>query len=237
MVASNKESNKVNILSHMLSAMNNTEEGKPHLSHKELLSNVFILFVAGHETTSSALSWAFLELAKNPSVQEKLYQEIHSAVGNRSPSFDELDLPYLNQFILENLRCHPPAPVLETREAQVDLHYNDQTIPKGSLLGVSMFNVQHHPGHWKDPFTFDPDRFSPENIKGHHKYSFLPFSLGPRMCVGNNFSLIEQRLFLTKLLQTFEILPTKSHELSSLYGKTGIGEPRSVWVRLKRRSN
>jgi len=88
--------------------------------------------------------------------------------------------------------------------------------------------------HWKNPFKFDPERFSPQNSKGRHKFCFLPFSLGPRMCLGNHFSLIEQKLFLIRLLQKYEILPPKDHVLTEKLSST-FGGPQDVWISLRNR--
>jgi len=233
-IEANKDSKqKQNILSHMISAANN-EEGKPHLTMAEIMSNIFVLFLAGHETTSSALSWALIELAKNTAIQERMFQEISKVVGkDRIPTFDEIDsLIQVDNFISENLRHHPPAPSVSSRVTNVNLEYNGQIIPKGSLLGFNIYNIHHHPDHWKDPFTFNPDRFSAENTKGHHKFCYLPFSLGPRMCLGNTFSLIEQRLFLTRLLQKFQVSMPENHELCTTYASRGVGGPESTWVKL-----
>jgi len=193
-------------------------------------------FHIGHETTSSALSWAIYELAMNQSYQESMIKQIDQVVGDKVPLFDDFDkLPLLNNFISENMRMNPPAFQIGSRIAVTDLEYNGQIISKGSSLGINIYNIHHHHDHWKDPFTFNPERFSPENMKGHHKFSYLPFSLGPRMCLGNNFSLIEQRLFLTRLLQKFYVLPPENHTLNAKYSGIGVGGPTCVWVKLKPR--
>jgi len=188
-------------------------------------------FFAGHETTASALSAAMWELSKHAKIQEKIFQEISQHIGKNPPTFEDLKkLEYLDQFISENLRVHPIL-FIASRVALEDLHYNGQFIPKGSRVGINIYHIHHSSDYWDDPYTFKPERFSPENFAGQAKFSYLPFSLGPRMCLGNHFSLIEQKLFLCRLLQTFEVLPAKSHPLKlDLFDR-----PRTVWVVLKLR--
>jgi len=223
------------MLSHMLDA-SKTQEGA-YLTEQEFFANLFILFVAGHETTSSALSWLFYELAKHPEIQEKAYQEIKDVLGDKSPSFDDLEkLEYVDKIIKEGLRIHPPVALLPGRRTLQDLKYKDQFIPKDSFLGINIFIIHHHPEHWENPFTFDPERWNKD--KKHHRFAHLPFSLGPRMCIGSQFSLIEQKLFIIKFLQKYELLKPKTHQLSGKVGYTlNLNTPDNVWISLKERKN
>jgi len=223
------------IMYEMLAALKSSEDNV-HLSERELMANMFVLFVAGHETTSTALSWVIYELAKNPQIQQRVYQEIQEKLGNNTPAFEDLNkLELVDNVLSESLRLHPPVTLLTTRETQIDLKYKDHFIPKGSHLGLNIYAVHHDSNYWEDPFTFNPDRFSRENSKGRHKFCYLPFSLGPRMCIGSTFSLIEQRLYLTRLVQSWEICLPKNHVLSDKYG-ISIGNPEAVWVSLKPRN-
>jgi len=208
MISEHKLKPQGDILDHLLQG---SESHK--LSTKELYSNIWVLFLAGHETTAKALLWAIAELADKPHIQEKLYQIIQTTWGNEIPSYESIAKPpeYLQAFINENLRKHPPAPALPTRTALKDIQYGDQIIPAGVHLGIDMTSIHHDPEHWENPDVFDPDRFLPENKKGRHRFAFLPFSLGARQCIGNEFSEIEQRLFLVRMLQRWKILTPKNH--------------------------
>jgi len=212
-IIKNRESDKKygDILDNLLKSQNQSEGG---LSQVELFSNLWIFFLAGHETTASALSWACVCLARYQDIQEKLYREIETTIGTSPPTFEDLSkLSYLDCFISEVLRLYPPATFIPTREASADVKVGDQFIPKGSIVGIFIEAIHKHPDFWPEPEKFDPDRFLPENKKGRHHYAYLPFSLGPRQCIGNNFSLFEQRLFLTRLLQKFRVLPPKNSPL------------------------
>jgi len=214
--------------------LNSQTEKTGGLSQTELISNLWIFFLAGHETTSSALTSECICLAKYPDIQEKIYQEIQNTIGNGTPSLDDLSkLSYLDNFIHEVMRLHPPVSFLPTRKASRDVQYNDQVIPKDTFVGLFISSIHKHPDFWPNPENFDPDRFLPENKKGRHHYAYLPFSLGPRQCIGNIFSLIEQRLFLTRLLQKFRVLPPKNSPLHSQPLRFGTEE--SVFINLELR--
>jgi cytochrome P450 len=210
------------------------------LSQLELFSNLWAFFIAGHETTATALSYAFICLSNYPTIQERIYQEVVKIVGpDTVPTLEDLDkLEYMDCFINEILRLHTPIKVLTTRVAIEDVPYNNQLIPKGSLVGIGIDAIHRNPKYWPDPEKFDPDRFLPENKKGRNHFAFLPFSLGPRQCIGNNFSLIEQRLFLVCLLQNFRVLPphhSPPYDLKELRDPITIGFNKPVHIFLERR--
>jgi len=209
------------------------------LSPTELFSNLWIFFVAGHETTATALAWACTCLSAYPAIQERIFQEIIEKVGPESlPTLENLNkLEYLDCFINEVLRLHNPVQILPTRVAIEDVSYNKQLIPKGSLVAIGIDVIHKNPNYWPDPEKFDPDRFLPENKKGRNHYAYLPFSLGPRQCIGNIFSLIEQRLFLVCLLQKFRVLPPRHLPPHNLDEPIEIGNSKPVHVFLERRSS
>jgi len=205
-IQQHKETKHNDILDKLLAA-------KQEFTPTELLSDLWAFFLGGHETTATALHWAIGEIAENQDIQENLYQEIIRVYGNDLPSFESVANPpaYLNAFLTENLRRHPPAAIVLSRSSDEDIPYGDQIIPAGSQIGIDFMTIHHHPDYWENPMKFDPERFMPGNTKGRHKFSYLPFSLGPRQCFGNEFSLIEQRLFFVRLLQRWKVLLPKYH--------------------------
>uniref|UniRef100_A0A6B2L2R2 Cytochrome P450 n=1 Tax=Arcella intermedia TaxID=1963864 RepID=A0A6B2L2R2_9EUKA len=207
------------------------------LSETEMYSNIWIFFAAGHETTSNALSWAFAELADKQDLQERLYEHILDVFPSGTPSIESiLDPPaLLNGFIKENLRHHPPVTFIPIRRTARELLCGNQIIPAGSRVGVDVWAIHHNPNHWEDPNLFDPERFLPERRRGKHKFSFLPFGLGPRQCIGNEFSEIEQRLFLVKFMREFKVLPPLHHPKADLDKLPNFGESFPVYVRLQKR--
>jgi len=167
-----------------------------------------------------------------------LFNEITKHYGKNTPSFEQLypkPAEYLDYFIQENLRVHPPIAVISTRLATTDVVYENQLIPQGSLVGIDVRSIHKHPDFWEEPEKFDPERFSPERKKGRHKFAFLPFSVGNRQCIGNDFSEIEQRLFLVTLLQKYKVLPPKNHPQRDLTEASFLGYKFPVYIRLEER--
>jgi cytochrome P450 len=185
------------------------------LSNVELMSDIWIFFLAGHDTTSIALTWACRCMVEYPVIQEKLYSEIIEKIGTeRIPTEKEFnEMVYLNCFIQEVLRLHTPVPSLTSRIATEDIKYKDQLIPKGARVGLLFHHIHTHPLYWDDPQTFNPDRFLPEERKGRNHFMHVPFSTGPRQCIGTNFSLNEQRVFLIRLLQKYRLVRTDESKM------------------------
>jgi len=224
------------ILDHLLEASENTTDKSATLSPVEIMSTIWIFFVAGHETTASALMWCCAYLSAYPEIQEKVRAEVLETVGkDKCPDLEDLGkMNYLDCFIHEVLRVHAPVTLLPTRRAIEDVQYGNYVIPKDSYVGIGIDIIHKHPLHWTDPEKFDPERFFPENKKGRHHYAYLPFSLGPRQCIGNNFSLIEQRLFLSRLLQNFRVLPPKEFPPQDLSIILPLGVQKEIYVSLEK---
>jgi len=226
--------NDNSILSKLLNASDNPEQ----LSEKELIANIFLLFVAGHETTATALIWALNCLQFHPDIQEKIYEEIRGVIGEESPTEKDLEkLVYLDAFINEILRLHSPAALSASRRASEDVKYKDMIIPKGSTVGIYLSVLHTNPEYWDEPLKFDPERFLLEKKKGRNHFSHIPFSAGLRQCPGNNFSLIEQRLFLTRLLQKYRVVEPKQNKPFTEDKCLAFGLSNSVFVRFEKRTN
>jgi len=194
-----KENEKIFLIDMMLKA-------DPPLGEKELTTNTFLFFLAGHETTASALSWAFYLLARHPDTQAKIQEEVDRILGGKHVEPHQLkDLVYLDMFVKEVLRYGSPASTLVTRIAQSDTYLGKYLIPKGTPVGIAIHAIHHNPEFWPNPYDFDPERFDPNKIGKQHPFAFLPFSLGKRVCIGNNFSLMEQKIFLSMTLQKYSV--------------------------------
>jgi len=202
------------------------------LTDAEVFGNFWILFLAGHDTTASALMWHFYCLAKFPECQEKIYQEVIEAVGKDRPiTYEDLSkFKYTDNFISEVLRYYPPVTILPTRTTTKDVTVEGVLIPGGTLIGVDIYSLHHSPQYWENPEEFNPDRFTPENSKGRHKFAYLPFSLGKRECLGNNFSLQEQVLFLAMLVRKYSVHPPKNSPFADLQSKALFFQPATNFV-------
>jgi len=207
------------------------------LKREELLSDLWVLFLAGHETTSTALVWACNCLREYPDIQEKLFREIESKLGlEKVPTEEDLSqLTYLDCFINEVLRLHPPVTVLGTREAVEDVPYKDQIIPKGARVGILFQALHTNPEYWEDPDRFDPDRFLPEKKKGRNHFIHIPFSSGLRQCIGTSFSLVEQRLFLSRLLQKYRVIDPVKNNAFPMNHFILLGKNNQINVRFAKR--
>ncbi|MFD1094227.1 cytochrome P450 [Salegentibacter chungangensis] len=181
------------------------EDGEP-MEEEQLIDEILILFTAGHETTSNALSFTCELLARNPESQEKILEEITSAERMTENLFGFLKAcPYTRQVIEEAMRLYPPAYFIDRNNIEED-EYNAMHFPPKSDLLFSIFEIHRHKDYWKDPETFDPDRFKEP---GSHSSHYFPFGAGPRKCIGSNFAMYEMILTITGIVRKYKIIPTK----------------------------
>ena len=175
------------------------------LTMDEMVDEFITIFIAGQETTANSLSFTLYEIIRNPHVEQTLLNEINEALGDRrNVEFDDLaKLKYLGQVFEEGLRRHPVAPV-PSRFLSKDITVGGYHIPKGTGCSSFMHLFSMNPEIWKDPKSFDPERFSNvENIENLSTTHF-PFSVGPRNCIGQSFARLESKVILAKLLRRFQ---------------------------------
>jgi len=159
------------------------------MSDELVLSESMQLLVAGHETSSNALSWLLYLLSTRPDCIERVRQEFDSVLGERPLSYSDVPkFEFTTQVILEALRLYPPFWMVD-RMALSDDRAGDLAIPRGSTVVVFIYGVHHSPQHWPDPESFDPQRFSKTNEKLHTPFAYLPFGAGPRGCIGGNYAI------------------------------------------------
>ncbi|XP_048833569.1 cytochrome P450 2J2-like isoform X2 [Brienomyrus brachyistius] len=175
----------------------------------------FDLFLAGTETTSTTLYWGLLYMIKYPDIQEKVQAEIDSVVGrSRQPSMaDRPNMPYTDAVIHEIQRMGNIVP-LNARSATKDTELGGYTIPKGTMLVVTLHTVLFDETEWETPFTFNPGHFLDAEGKFRRRDAFLPFSAGKRVCLGEQLARMELFLFFTSLLQHFTFSPPPGMEPS-----------------------
>jgi cytochrome P450 len=192
----------------MLMSAADEEGDQGRLDPQQVRDQCMTAFLAGHETTATALTWWGWAMASHPEIARRAAQEVDAALGGRAPVHADLHhLPYLAQTIKETLRMFPPAASLFTRQAIEDVQIGEWHIPKGSMVLVTPY-VLHHDARWfENPGRFDPDRFSPERSERIPRGAYLPFGLGPRVCIGSNFAAMEMALIAAMLLQRFEFRP------------------------------
>jgi len=171
------------------------------MTDAEMVDNLMTFITAGHETTALGLAWTFDLLARHLDVERKVLAEIDEVTQGRQVTADDVSkLVYTGQVFSEAMRLYPPAPII-TRTALNDFRLGEYLIPAGTVLIVPIYAVHHHAALWSEPEVFDPERFSPEQIKARHRYAYMPFGAGPRVCIGNAFAAMEAGVILTVLLQ------------------------------------
>ncbi|KAJ8798149.1 hypothetical protein J1605_016782 [Eschrichtius robustus] len=189
------------------------DEDEKGLSDEDIRAEADTFMFEGHDTTASGLSWALYNLAKHPEYQERCRQEVQELLRDREPKEIEWDdlaqLPFLTMCIKESLRLHPPVTVISRRCTQDTVLPDGRVIPKGVICLISIFGTHHNPSVWPDPEVYDPFRFDPENIKGRSPLAFIPFSAGPRNCIGQSFAMTEMKVVLALTLLRFRVLPDK----------------------------
>lgn len=175
------------------------EETGASMTDKHLRDELLTMLFAGHETTAIALTWTWALLDCNPAAAARLHAEFETVLGDRSPSVADLpQLTYTRMVIDESLRLYPPAWIM-ARGVKDDDSIGGYYIPKGSAVDISPYLIHRHPEFWPDPERFDPERFTPERQAARHKHAYIPFSTGPRICIGNSFALMEATLALATI--------------------------------------
>ncbi|KAI8370151.1 cytochrome P450 [Choanephora cucurbitarum] len=218
------------------------EEGNT-ATNDELRENIALFFLAGHDTTGNALSFCLYNLAKNKHVQDKLREEILSVMDDRDPDAiptaeDFKKMPYLNMVIKENLRLSGPVDRLISRVTTEDIMMEGHVVPKGTYINVDIASLHFNPNYWHDPQSFIPERFEDDGEHSHHAgMTWLPFSNGSRQCLGMNFSLTEQRVFLAMLLRRYVVDISKDsiHYEKIVYDKLFNFAPASLTLNFSKR--
>jgi cytochrome P450 len=195
-----KSNQKYNDLLDMLLDARYEDNGEA-MHEDQVIDEILIVLIAGHETTANALAWTLYLLANHPEELKKLKDAtqnltVHECVGNDQ----------LNAVIKESMRLYPPAWISD-RVALEDDAYKGFTFPKGSIIVVFYYGLHRDEKYWKDAASFIPARFEKKNIDKEKLKAYYPFGAGPRLCIGNNFAMAEMVIFLQAMIQKFSIKP------------------------------
>lgn len=187
------------------------DDSGERMSDAEVRDEALTIFLAGHETTANALTWTVYLLSQHPAIESKLVAELESVLQGRTPSLEDVpNLRYTEQVIKESMRLYPPAWSMG-RQTIEPVELGGYTIPPRHSVIIIPYVTHRDPRFFPDPDRFDPDRFLPENEKAMHRYAYLPFGGGPRICIGNGFALMEAKLILATVLQRYRLPLIPSH--------------------------
>ncbi|XP_066275402.1 ultra-long-chain fatty acid omega-hydroxylase-like [Branchiostoma lanceolatum] len=183
------------------------DEDGTGLSVSEIQDEVNTFLFGGHHTTASGISWTLFHLAQNMDYQDKCRREVEEVLQDRTEITwqDVGKLPFITMCIKESMRCVPPVPRV-ARALKQDLTFPDgKSLPKGSPTYAEFNELHRNSDIWPNPTVYDPYRFSPENSLNRHPYAFLPFSAGPRNCIGQNFAMSEMKVSVALILRRFHL--------------------------------
>lgn len=180
------------------------EDTGEHMAMQQLIDEIKILFIAGHETTANALTFTLHFLGSNPEVQQKVFDEITEIESQTDNVIEQLQkMPYVNAVLNESMRLYPPAWITDRQNVDDDTVGNFK-IKKGTLIGISFYELHRNPKYWQDPDRFIPERFLGEQKKQSMQY-FYPFGAGPRMCIGAGFAIYEMCLAISQIVKRYVI--------------------------------
>ncbi|CAG8637654.1 17450_t:CDS:10 [Funneliformis caledonium] len=223
----------------LISMLEASEQENINIGKKDLRDNMTNFFSAGNDTTSMSISSSIYYLARYPEMQKKARDEVISVIGDeiKIPTVDQLkELKYVNAIVKESLRRFP-AP-MTYRQLQEPTKFGEYLLPEKSIIRVSNYSIHHDPKYWKNAHKFDPERWlSKEKIDNRHTFSYIPFSAGPRNCVGQTFSIMEQRIILAMFLIKYEwSLPRNSiHKEDLVLSNAFLFRPKNLEINFQER--
>ena len=217
----------------MLMSARDKETGEP-MGERELIDEVMTLIVAGHETTASGLNWTWYLLSQHPEAEARLHAELDAAAPLAAPGLEQMEaLTYTRQVIDEALRLYPPGWLLSRRTIEADVLGGFPVPPKTNVL-LPLYLLHRHPGFWKEPERFWPERFAPEHEAERPRFAYMPFAAGPRHCIGETFALYEMLMHLYMVARRYRLAYVPDQPLE-LEAQINLRTRHPLHMRLERR--
>jgi cytochrome P450 len=197
------------------------------MTAKEVRDQVVTIFMAGHETTAQTMAWTWYLLSQHPAVEAKLHDELASVLGDRAPGSEDLaNLSYTRMVLDESMRLYPPAHTLSRTPIKTD-EVLGHRIPAGATVLIVPWMLHRKPSLWERPDRFEPERFSPERAAARPRFAYIPFGVGPRICIGAAFALAEATLMLATIAQRYRLrlkpgFPVEPQGLITLRPRYGL---------------
>ncbi|KAG8234871.1 hypothetical protein J437_LFUL014563 [Ladona fulva] len=194
------------------------------LSNEDIREEVDTFMFEGHDTTSAAISWVLFLLGSHPEIQDKVVEELDRIFGDdedkdrRITMKDLQEMRYLECCIKDALRLYPSVPLI-ARQLREDVQIAGYTVPAGTTTLIVTYMLHRNPATWPSPERFNPDHFLPENCQGRHPYAYIPFSAGPRNCIGQKFAMLEEKAVVSSVLRKYRIKAVDRREDLTLLGE------------------
>ncbi|MFJ6216193.1 cytochrome P450 [Streptomyces sp. NPDC092296] len=199
------------VLSRLIDAT--ADERDPAVRQDRMRDELITLLLAGHDTTASTLSWTLYLLDRHPEVGERVRAEVDEVLGDRLPAFEDIHrLTYTSMVLQEVMRLYPAVWLLP-RKALAEDEIGGYRVPAGADVVLCPYTLHRHPDFWEDPDRFDPDRFAKGRSAGRHRYSYVPFGAGPRVCVGSSLGMLEATVVLAVLLRRLRLSVLPGHRV------------------------
>lgn len=208
------------------------------LGDEDIREEVDTFMFEGHDTTSAAISWTLFLLGSHPEIQNRVVEELDQIFDNdrECPATMKnlLDMKYLECCIKDALRLYPSVPMM-ARSVTEDVEIGNHTIPAGTTALIMTYMLHRNPSVFPKPEQFNPDNFLPENCIGRHPFSYIPFSAGPRNCIGQKFAILEEKAVISKILRTYKIEAVDRREDLTLLGELILRPKDGLKVRITKR--
>ncbi|CAH0547234.1 unnamed protein product [Brassicogethes aeneus] len=234
----NSSEDGIKIKAALLDMLLDASDNGMDLSDEDIRAEVDTFMFEGHDTASTAIGFTFLALAENIKYQNKVYEELVEILGpdsNEGVTVSQLnDLKYLDLVIKEAMRVYSPVPLIG-RSLDNDCVLDGIKIPKDTTVNIFLYGMNRNPNIFPNPDLFDPERFLPENQSTRHNFAYIPFSAGPRNCIGQKFAVLELKTIIAKVLRKFEVLPLPNFKPE--IGMCSVLKSRNgIVMQLKRRN-
>jgi cytochrome P450 len=206
------------------------------MTAKEVRDQVVTIFMAGHETTSQALSWTWYLLSEHPAVEAKLHDELATVLAGRTPRYEDIvNLRYTRMVLEESMRLYPPAHTT-ARQPLVADEILGHRIPAGAEVLIVPWLLHRKPSLWEHPDRFEPERFAPERAASRPRFAYIPFGAGPRICIGAAFAMTEATLILATIAQRYRLRLKPGHPVEP-QGLITLRPRYGLQMRLERQPN
>lgn len=196
------------------------EETGLKMNSQQLRDELVTLFFAGFETTARSLTWGWYLLSRHAEAMSRLTSEADAIIRDRLPTISDLyQLKYTRMVVDETLRLYPPTVLLARQNVEPD-EIGGYPIPAGSLVTLIPYLIHRHPTVWEDVERFDPERFSEERVADRPKYAYIPFASGPRICIGNNFALLEMTIAFAMTVARYQLTSISDETIDGRFSGT-----------------